>query len=340
MHQIRPLPFSKLLQAPAVATAIISAEALAAVLSLAPGLMTDRWVYFGLASLATQWIVLLTLLWLYWLRRSLNRLGPYAVAYAALALMLASTAAVWLAIWWLTRDIWSLSMSENLSLLVRCLGISFLVGSLAATGYAHHTRMQDLAVSAKQAQLEALRARIRPHFLFNTLNTGAALVHHRPEQAEQLLLDLADLFRAALSGPERLKLDEEVALARRYLEIEQMRFGERLKVEWDVPDILPLFFIPSLTLQPLAENAIRHGIEPSTTGGIIKVVIREEGEALVIEVRNKLLPMNAATNAGSGVGLQAVIARLEAMTDSVGHLTTQQRDDEFIASIRLSTIAK
>ena len=88
---------------------------------------------------------------------------------------------------------------------------------------------------AKQSELQALQARIRPHFLFNTLNTGAALVHPRPEEAERLLLDLADLFRAALAGPRQILLEDELSLARRYLEIEALRFGERLQVRWELP---------------------------------------------------------------------------------------------------------
>src|SRR5690606_11628475 len=106
------------------------------------------------------------------------------------------------------------------------------------------------AVRAKQAELEALQARIRPHFLFNTLNTGAALVHARPGEAERLLLGLSDLFRAALAGPGELPLEDELGLARRYLEIEALRFGPRLQVNWQLPAPLPEVWVPTLSIQP------------------------------------------------------------------------------------------
>src|SRR5690606_9580864 len=119
--------------------------------------------------------------------------------------------------------------------LPRMAGLTLCVGLLGLAVFYHHWRATQLAVQAKQAQLEALQARIRPHFLFNTLNTGVALVRERPGEAERLLLDLSDLFRAALAGPPTIPLEDELALARRYLEIEQLRFGPRLQVKWEVP---------------------------------------------------------------------------------------------------------
>src|SRR3546814_8191172 len=110
-------------------------------------------------------------------------------------------------------------------------------------------------------------ARVRPHFLFNTLNSGIALVRQRPEQAEELLLGLSDLFRAALARPHDVALGEELALVRRYLEIEAVRFGPRLRVAWRLPGPLPEVAVPALSVQALVENAVRHGIERSPGGG-------------------------------------------------------------------------
>src|SRR3546814_19297226 len=120
-------------------------------------------------------------------------------------------------------------------------------------------------------------ARVRPHFLFNTLNSGIALVRQRPEQAEELLLGLSDLFRAALARPHDVALGEELALVRRYLEIEAVRFGPRLRVAWRLPEPLPEVAVPALSVQALVENAVRHGIELSPEGGGIAIGVGAGG---------------------------------------------------------------
>src|SRR6185369_7554294 len=118
-----------------------------------------------------------------------------------------------------------------------------------------------------QARLSELQARIRPHFLFNTLNSAIALVREDPARAEAILEDLSDLFRHALMDPSQtMTLAEEVALARRYLDIEQVRFGERLQVEWAIDESAGGARLPALLLQPLVENAVKHGVEPSAAG--------------------------------------------------------------------------
>eukprot|EP01031_Cornospumella_fuschlensis_P016430 gene16430-20080_t len=123
-----------------------------------------------------------------------------------------------------------------------------------------------------RARIESLQARIRPHFLFNSLNSIASLVVIDPYKAEQAVLDLSDLFRASLAKPGTLvSWAEELELSKRYLSIEQYRLGERLQLDWqvdDVPDDLP---IPQLTLQPLLENALIYGIQPRIEGGLVRV---------------------------------------------------------------------
>src|SRR5690606_40337555 len=114
----------------------------------------------------------------------------------------------------------------------------------------NHWRATQLALQAKQSQLEALQARIRPHFLFNTLNTGVALVRQRPGEAERLLLDLADLFRAALAGPPTVPLEDELALARRYVESEQLRLGPRLREGGKAQDQSSVWQLSSTLVHP------------------------------------------------------------------------------------------
>src|SRR5690606_5146487 len=181
-------------------------------------------------------------------------------------------------------------------------------------------------------------ARIRPHFLFNTLNTGAALVHARPGEAEQLLLDLADLFRAALSGPAELPLAGELELARRYLEIERLRFGDRLQVHWNLPPSLPDVVVPALSIQPLVENAIRHGIEPSPKGGRLDVTVVEEVDQVRVVVSNDLPPAGRKPAAGHQVGLASARERIEALSEGRGRLETRVLDGRYVATITLPVI--
>ncbi|MEY4428161.1 MAG: hypothetical protein RLZZ182_850 [Pseudomonadota bacterium] len=168
-----------------------------------------------------------------------------------------------------------------------------------------------------QARLVELQARIRPHFLFNTLNTAIALVQVDPDRAEAVLEDLAELFRQALASPStRSTLAGEVELARRYLAIEQLRFGERLTVNWQVDPATESAQVPTLLLQPLVENAVRHGVEADPLGGWIKVQTQRQGERVVVTVTNGL-PADQTTGGrkGHGIALRNVRQRLLLMHD-------------------------
>ena len=337
MPETRPTvtPLDALWQAPVIIWVVLAGEGLATVLTLAPGMDGDRLIYFGLTSLIVQWISLLTLGCLYLLRKPLARVPPQYVAYIALALLLATTWLVCTGVWLVLRWIGTMEQDQWLALLLRSLGIALTVGLLGLAAFINHWRVRQLAVLAKQAELEALQARIRPHFLFNTLNTGAALVHQRPADAEQLLLDLADLFRAALAGPREIPLEEELALTRRYLEIEALRFGDRLQVRWDLPDALPEARIPTLSIQPLVENAIRHGVEPTASGGRIEIRISSTADLASITIRNPLPPQGTAGRSGHNVGLNSVSARVQALTQGRGQLLTSSDDGHFTATILL-----
>lgn len=336
-HRSPLQPLDTLWQARTIFWVVLAGEALAAILALAPGVAGDRLAYFGVASFAIQWIALMSLGLLYLARRPLAGANPVLIAQIALAALLLSTWLVcWLA-WASFRDL--LSPDEGwLVFVLRLTGIALTVGLLALAAFQNHWRTRQLAVRAKQAELEALQARIRPHFLFNTINTGIALVHARPQQAERLLLDLSDLFRAALAGPSEVSLAEELSLARRYLEIESLRFGERLDVRWDLPEdasAIPRVTLPTLSIQPLVENAIKHGIEPEVSGGYVVVGIRSGAGAVTVTVRNSL-PANAPMfSNGHNVGLSAVRARIEAFTQGAGKVETASSGDEFVATLTL-----
>jgi two-component system sensor histidine kinase AlgZ len=164
------------------------------------------------------------------------------------------------------------------------------------------------------ARLTELQSRIRPHFLFNTLNSAIALVRAEPAKAEALLEDLSDLFRHALVDQgESVTLADEIALARRYLDIEQVRFGERLQLEWALDPRADGARLPPLLLQPLLENAVLHGVEPSPTGAQIRISTQRRGSMVVIKVTNTVPAGPGAP--GHGVALDNVRDRLRLLHD-------------------------
>lgn len=164
------------------------------------------------------------------------------------------------------------------------------------------------------ARLTELQSRIRPHFLFNTLNSTIALVRAEPAKAEAMLEDLSDLFRHALVDlGQSVTLQEEVALARRYLAIEQVRFGDRLRVQWSLDSAANAARLPPLLLQPLVENAVRHGVEPSDSGADIKISTEVRGGKVVIKVTNTV-PAGPGPQ-GQGLALRNVHERLRLLHD-------------------------
>jgi two-component system sensor histidine kinase AlgZ len=164
------------------------------------------------------------------------------------------------------------------------------------------------------ARLAELQARIRPHFLFNSLNSAIALVREDPARAEELLEDLSELFRhALLEHGTSATLSEEVVIARRYLAIEQVRFGERLQVEWSLDPLAGSARVPSLFLQPLVENAVKHGVEPSPTGAQVRISTQKRGSVVVIKVTNTV-PAGQGRR-GNGVAQDNVRDRLRLLHD-------------------------
>lgn len=314
---------------------LLAGEAVAAVLALAPGTGGDRLTYFGVASLAIQWISLAALCLLYLLRRRLAHFRPPVVAQIGLGALLLSTWMVVGMAWLALGDYTTMPEDGWTGFALRITAIALIMGLLGLGAFQAQWNAKQLAVSAEHAKLQALQARIQPHFLFNTLNTGISLLHAKPDLAEQLLLDLSDLFRAALSQRDTLRLEEDLSLAHRYLEIEQLRLGDRLRLRWEVPEALPPLSIPTLSVQPLAENAIRHGIEPSTSGGEVSVRAETVDGHLQISVANTLPPATARAASGHQVGLSSVRARLHAATRGRGRVDTRISDGNYVAVIRL-----
>lgn len=182
------------------------------------------------------------------------------------------------------------------------------------------------------AQLVELQSRIRPHFLFNTLNSAIALVQVDPARAEGVLEDLAELFRVALAdASESVTLAEEVELARRYLAIEQIRFGKRLRVVWHLDPEANGARVPPLLLQPLVENAVRHGVEPNDEGGELEVTTVRSGAEVEIRIVNTVGA--PARTTGHGLALRNVRQRLKLMHDVAARFDIESTGQRFALRI-------
>jgi two-component system sensor histidine kinase AlgZ len=179
--------------------------------------------------------------------------------------------------------------------------------------YYFYLRERAFSPAIAEARLQALQARIRPHFLFNSLTAVLSLIRSEPRQAERTLEDLADLFRVLLREERRaVKLSEEIDLCKRYLAIESLRLGDRLRVEWRIDPEAELAAIPPLILQPLAENAVHHGIEPSADPGLILITVARKGRQVEIEIVNPRVEGNTRPpgRAGNHMALDNVRERL------------------------------
>ncbi|MDM0114266.1 histidine kinase [Variovorax sp. J22R133] len=196
--------------------------------------------------------------------------------------------------------------------------LSGLLFSVVAMGWLV-LRARGATPAATTARLEELQSRIRPHFLFNTLNSAIALVREEPAKAETMLEDLSELFRQALADPgESVTLADEIGLAERYLAIEQVRFGERLRIRWDLDAAASNARLPPLLLQPLVENAVKHGVEPSPKGARLRIRTERRGSRVIIEVVNSLPPLLWADDPlprGHGIALANVRDRLRLLHD-------------------------
>lgn len=267
-------------------------------------------------SAYTQWCGLSAAAALCLSRKLLNGLNELAIVGLSLVLILAVVYIVAELAWWVVSpvvgaDAWfDLSRGE---LIVRTILIAGVVGAVLLRYFYVQFHWQQRIASEAGARLEALQARIRPHFFFNCMNSIASLTRSDPPLAERAVEDLADLFRASLADAKALvPLTEEFEFVRRYLSIEQLRLGERLKVCWYTDDTASSARIPLLSLQPIVENAIYHGIEPALEGGEVTIKTTAIGNRLQIAVSNPVADASNTHHEGNQLALENIRQRLRA----------------------------
>jgi len=290
----------------------------------------------GMAALLVTWVVALSLGTLHllrgWLRDWPVGRVVVVIGVVVLAITVASGFTGWVLVGGAPGGHRALA-DFLLRLVLIALGMA-CAGSLVAINAA---RWQASRLAVAQAELRHLQARVHPHFLFNALNAATAFLPDRPREAEAVLLDLADLFRAALRQEQTHRLSEELTLARRYLDIEERRIGPRLQVSWAVDDCDDSIEVPTFCVQVLAENAIQHGIEPNREGGVVAVSAWCDGGWTMVEVRNPVSGREARPGrwAGQRIGIAGTRARLEAHLGPQARLETRLEGGEHIALLRL-----
>lgn len=329
-----------------VFSVVIISELLAIVLTLAPQESGGgRWDDLSMISLFVQWIGLSSAAVLCIARPYLARLPELRAAFSSYLLLLLTTLLITaLAIWVghiMRSPGWHFTFPQaqdwQVSFLLRNLGISAIVCAiLLRYFYIQHQWKQNVRAEA-QARLQALQSRIRPHFLFNSLNTIASLTQIDADQAETAVENLADLFRNNLAdASHQISLAQELDLTRRYLDIEKLRLGARLQLRWCVDELPRDAAVPRLILQPLMENAIYHGIEPMASGGTIGIDGHVYGKEIYISVSNPLPPESRqAERQGNRIAQDNVRQRLAALYGEAGRLSVQEDKDNYIITITL-----
>ncbi len=274
---------------------VVSAELLAFVLALGVGGGTaERWHALSLLSLFIQWIALSCTALLCVGRRWLDRLGPAGAGAGAWLLVIAVTALLSELVFMLGRgtDFAQLMPAyRHGEFLLRNLAIAAIFSAVILRYFYVQGWTRQTIEAESRARFQALQARIRPHFMFNSMNTIASLTRSDPALAEEVVEDLAELFRASLSDDRHSgTLAGELELVRRYLRIEGLRLGVRLRVDERLDGLARDARVPALLLQPLIENAVYHGIEPLPEGGVVRIEGAQADGLIVLTVTNPLPP--------------------------------------------------
>jgi two-component system, LytTR family, sensor histidine kinase AlgZ len=281
---------------------------------------------FALMAAFAQPAILLTTAMLCLLRRVLHRM-PYAASLLVVsAVVVGVTGVLYWAAGTVLPDRAAATFPQAAVLALFVAGFTMAYFDL---------RARALSPAIAEARIQALQARIRPHFLYNSINAVLSLIRSEPRRAEAALEDMADLFRVLMADNRTLApLSAEVHLTRQYLEIESLRLGERLRVAWSTPTMPGDALVPPLVLQPLVENAVYHGIEPCPEGGEIGIEIGLAGRQLVMTLTNPVPPEQRAT-AGNRMAIANIRERLQLHFDAEAGMHSEVKDGRYRVTIRM-----
>ncbi len=289
------------------------------------------WYEFLVLAAFVEPALILSLVVLCVARRPLHAIG-YAPAILLIAAFEVGVA------WLMSETIADLLLPDRQPLPFILVGFLALFATLGTLAY-FDLRARALSPAIAEARIQALQARIRPHFLYNSINAALSLIRSEPRRAEQVLEDLADLFRVLMADNRTLApLSKEVDLARQYLAIESLRLGERLQIRWDVDAMPADAMVPPLILQPLVENAVYHGIEPADGGGEIGIDIRRAGDQVVMVLTNPFSGTDGHPG-GNKMAMANIRERLQLHYDAEASMRSEVVHGQYRVTIRIPYMA-
>ncbi|MDP2229419.1 sensor histidine kinase [Methylotenera sp.] len=306
-----------------------------AALALAAMLLSSSLIDFSILITSISAIaqpMLLTCLLLLYVSYPLLVKISYRQGITAILLIILFTCS---SVYWLISQ---LMIFNNLPSSSRTLFYVFIVSVI--TLYYFNLQQRAYSPAIDEARLQALQARIRPHFLFNCINAVLSLIRSQPKQAEAALEDMADLFRVLMADNRDLvPLAQEIALCRQYLALEKLRLDERLIIEWKIDDMPPDALIPPLLLQPLIENAVYHGIEPLASGGKITIQIYTKRNEIHLILSNPY-SVKSTRHIGNQMALKNIKERLTLHFDLEASLKSSLSNGEYQVHITLPHTTK
>lgn len=319
---------------------IASMVLLAAVMLLAPGRnLTINPELLGMQAMFLQWLGLTCLAILCLLNRwlkNLSLLKSTLIIFVVIQLVTLAVSEFAFQLTLMLPGLQNLRPGQHDLFLLRNVVISMITSSVVLWVMYLLQQLQIHIEAESQARIRALQARIRPHLLFNSMNTIAALTQIDADAAEQAILDLSEIYRVSLkSGDSTTTLKKEIDLTRHYLAVEKLRLGGRLQILWDIDDSVLSTSIPALTIQPLVENAVYHGIEPRSDGGWISISALLDGE-VKITITNPLPTRDDDTlRRGNQMAIANISERLGIMYGSRADLQSSQDTESYCVVLTL-----
>ena len=315
---------------------ILLVELMALVLTSSPSTV-NFWDQFAFVSMLMLWIGLLNAAVLCRARNWLNALPVQSGILFSFSFMMFISIGFSLIVItinnWLMLDNLTSPLSDYF--LTRIMIISAAIYAVVLRYFYVQQQWKIHIQAQSKAEIQALRARIRPHFLFNSMNTIASLIAFNPEKAEKAVEDLSDLFRASLREQNTNTLNDELELTKSYLDIETLRLGERLNINWQIDENITETEVPALCLQPLVENAIYHGIEPLTDGGIITISAQLNNNKLELLVSNPLGNGTMTNHQGNHMAQENIRQRLNLVYGDDSAFTIKQENETYTVILKI-----